>query len=224
MVAEMEQHPKAVISWCNQHLDQETEEGIIIRLGTTVHPVVNQRPVQVRNFGEVAQVFGAIHANGAMLLRRLPDKPYFVPETLPFSAMESFRDRQFEGDMLYLSEPLARFTFTCQTARGAEVLAWSAAQTALVASFVRCSAHRFDEDILRYARSRKPKLTGLLIQAALGDSDCRRILVKLKFKELCRWILTAVRRPRKTLAGIQFKQQSWWPELASLTKKQVEKL
>ena len=60
---------------------------------------------------------GALHANGAMLLRSVRDQNYALPPDLPFAAIEPFRERMIPAAALCVPQPLAIFSKTVKTHR-----------------------------------------------------------------------------------------------------------
>ena len=218
LFARLEACPEAILVWCNQHLDEEQENGEIRALGATARPAGAFPDGSLHRFGSVIQAFGAIHANGAMLLRCRAHSSYPTPSTIAFTGIEAYRERLFEGPLLYVDFPLARFTITRHSARYAETRGWSSLQTALVASFVRASSPTLDIELFSHSRSVRPKSVNLLIQAGLGDPACRRLLRRVNPAEYVRWLLTACRHPRTVIAGLKFNECKWWPQLAEITR------
>jgi hypothetical protein len=216
----MESHPEASLAWCNQSLDYEQADGSVVSLNRTVHPIEHDSVgsgIHLRHFGATRQAFGAIHANGAMLLRLDPSRSYSTPRELAFTAVESFRERLFSGPMIYLSEPLARFTVTQTTSRANEARSWAMAQTALVATFARAAGPDVDAALWAHARTNRPSLTNLLILAALADPACRRLLRAAQFKDVVRTVAGVLRRPLVNWAALRCRHAAWWPELAEAT-------
>ena len=82
---------------------------------------------------------GALHANGAMLVRSRPGKTYRTPATAPFTSIEAFRERIFSHPLVYVPAPLAYFAVTRSTTRSRDQGEWAASLAVLVASYVRRS-------------------------------------------------------------------------------------
>lgn len=221
LLAALKPHPHASLVWCNQSIDEELPDGGIRSIGRTVHLAApGGMAPGLHYFGEIAQAFGALHANGAMILRRPEGDDYITPP-IAFTGIEAWRERLMPGPMLYIAEPLGRFTLTRQTSRSGETRAWAVLQLALIASFVRALDPARDAELWRHARDAEPSMTGSLIQAALADSACRRLLREARPREWARWMLGTTRHPRLALASLRFRRAPWWPEIAAVTAKRL---
>lgn len=115
LLAAMTDHRDAAVTWSNMWLWQEEPDGAWTRQDT-IWPVTGG-PVTVFRERQPRQVCGALHSNGAMLVRSDRAAAYVVPESVPFMAMESVRDRLFPLPMVLVHEPLANFAITCQSWR-----------------------------------------------------------------------------------------------------------
>lgn len=218
MLAALSLHPDATLAWCNQSLDRETSDGTTVPLGRCVHPWPDTRAIVVHRFGHVSQAFGALHANGAMLLRTHPTRAYLTPEGIPFTGVEPWRERLFPGPLVYVPEPLARFTITQTTARARDAAPWATLQVALIATFARAAGAARDNELWLHARASRPSMAGGLIQAGLADPSCRRLLRFARPKEWVRWLLGVLRRPRIALCSLRCRSASWWPALDKATR------
>jgi len=115
LLAAMADHHDAAVTWSNMWLWQEEADGTWSRQAT-IWPVTGG-PVTVFRERQPKQVCGALHSNGAMLVRSDRAAAYVVPESVPFMAMESVRDRLFPLPMVLVHEPLANFAITRQSWR-----------------------------------------------------------------------------------------------------------
>ena len=116
MIDAMQVHPDVTLAWCNQKVWEELPDGYWHNTGTLVNPPEGSQLRLIR-FGDARQVMGAMHANGAMMLRSRDDETYETPPDLPFSGMEAFRERMLGHPLLYVPQPLAVYARTLGTAR-----------------------------------------------------------------------------------------------------------
>lgn len=211
MLAVLEANPEAALAWCDQHLDEEQADGTVVPLGrTTGTPDGSTR---LRPFGEPAQAFGALHANGAMLLRRRTG--HLATPPMPFAGVETFRERLLSRPMVHHAAPLGRFTVTRASARDAE--RWGELQTALVASFARACPAEMHPALWAHARSTRPSMTGLLVAASFADPACRALRRHARPWEFLLWMAGAIRSPRATRHALSCTKAAWWPALAETT-------
>lgn len=214
----LEQNSGATLAWCNQYLDEELADGSIRITGRTAHPwPVQPDSPRLVHFGEIKQAFGAVHANGSMLLRRRPGLDLLTPATIPFASVESYRERLLPYPLVFLPEPLARFTVTRASARTGERPGWIRFQVALAASFARVAGPSHDAGLWSHARAVQPSLSTTLIQAGLADAACRRLLRHATLREWFYWGLGTLRHPRLALAALRCRHAEWWPSLAAAT-------
>ena len=136
MLREMQVHPNITMAWCNQRIWQELPDGSWRDTGRLVGPTEPTTPRMV-TFGNTRQIIGALHSNGAMLLRSRPGQIYATPSGWPFAAIEPLRERMIAHPLLYVSTPLAAFSITRKTARNGDRIRWATAQTMLAATFIK---------------------------------------------------------------------------------------
>lgn len=216
LLAVLAGHPAASAVWCDQHLDEETEGGEVRPLGRTVHNGVSGPP-RVHRFGAVAQAFGSLHGQSAMVLRRPVNDACATP-VIPVTGVEAYRERLFPGPLVFVPEALARFTITRSTARARDRREWAALQTGLAATFARSAPPARAADLWAQARAARPAMSGLLIQAGLADPACRHLLKSVRPPEVFRWLAGALRHPGPTLAALRCRRAPWWPHLAAATQ------
>lgn len=214
MAATLDLHPEATLAWCNQHVVLETADGTLLPAGHCVQP---QEPADAQSravqWGQWRQIMGAVHANGAMLMRSRPDTHHATPDVL-FDCMEAFRERTFPHPLVYQPRALASFTVTRRSARGTDLGAWSAAQTAMAASFIRHASLSAAElhAVCDEARQQTPPMTSTLINAALICREARPLLRQLRWIDWLRYIKSGLRRPGTLWQALRVRQQhpDWW--------------
>jgi hypothetical protein len=214
MLAALNAFPAATLAWCNQRIVEETAAGDLAETGKLANPpdALDARPRSI-SWGNVRQIFGALHANGAMLLRSRDGESYPTP-SIPFSGVESFRERLFPHPLLYVPQPLATFTVTRHTARDRDFLEWGALRAALAATFLK-HAHLDRAAYARlcgHCRSQRPATTDTLILAAAICRESRPILRQLRFTDWFRFLKSAVRHPGATLCAMRVRSRhpDWW--------------
>lgn len=108
--------PDVYVAWTNMWLWQETESKAWKKVGSIWPPNMPQETIEFVP-PEPRQVCGALHSNGAMLVRVSGSTMLALPNELPFFAMESVRDRLYPGCLLLVTRPLANFAITRGSAR-----------------------------------------------------------------------------------------------------------
>ncbi|MBC8039399.1 MAG: glycosyltransferase [Opitutaceae bacterium] len=220
LLSELERHPEATLAWCNQSIDEEQPGGRVLPTGRSVRSDSAHEKPRLHTFGAISLAFGALHANGAMLLRRSPAPGYLTP-AISFTGVEAYRERLFPGPMLYIPAPLARFTLTLQSARPIRDIEWPRLKTAFIATFMRAAGPSRDKDLWAHARNSTPSMAGSVIMAALADPACRRLLRHVTLSEWLRWLIGALRHPRMAAASLRCRRASWWNELADITAQRL---
>lgn len=117
MLKHMEQHSLVQIAWANMWLVREAADGTWQRDGS-IWSATQGEEVQLFQQATPQQVCGALHSNGAMLIRVSSGTMFTVPRSLPFFAIEPVRERAYPGPLLLASRPLANFAITRASARG----------------------------------------------------------------------------------------------------------
>lgn len=211
----LERHPAATLAWCNQAIVEETETGALRQTGRRVNPACEQGE-RLLQWGESwVQVMGALHANGAMLLRVRPGLTYPTPH-LPFGAVEAFRERLLPHPLIYVDQTLATFTVTRRTARSGEAGDWGAICALLARSFLR-HAHLPPQalaSVWRHYASQRPPATAPLFAAALGCREARPLLRAASVGEWLSFFISALRHPVATCR--LFRASARFPEAAAV--------
>jgi hypothetical protein len=214
MVAEMQSRPQATMAWCNQKVWEELPDHSWRDTGLLVN--VAEQPCRPRlvEFGGFRQMAGALHGNGAMLMRSRPAESYELPLDWPFALVEPFRERMMRHPLLYVPKPLAVFCRTRQTARAESRAEWAVAQTLLAATFLK-HCHYSDAHVSEWfaqARRMRPPLTTTMMLAALIEPSCRPLLRHSRPSD---WLLLfrgLVRRPNLFWQVIRSRRRhpDWW--------------
>jgi Glycosyl transferase family 2 len=117
MLRLMEQYPQVSVAWANMWLSQEMGDGTWQRNGS-IWPVTTEDEIQEFLPPDARQVCGALHSNGAMLVRVSEATMFTVPKSQPFFAIEPVRERAYPGSLLLVRRPLANFALTRASTRG----------------------------------------------------------------------------------------------------------
>jgi glycosyltransferase involved in cell wall biosynthesis len=220
MVAELRSHPEAIMAWCNQKIWQELPGGVWSDTGRLVSPTQEPELSTLVEFGRFEQMAGALHSNGAMMMRSRPGATYEVPIDWPFAAVEPFRERMMPHPLLFVAKPLAVYCQTIDTARRESLVDWLTAQTALAATFLKHC--RDDAELASFfvaARRMRPPLTTAMILAALTEPQNRRLLRHTRPVDWFVALRGLVRRPRAFWAVLQSRRRrrAWWNLLDQYT-------
>jgi glycosyltransferase involved in cell wall biosynthesis len=219
MVATLEEHPSAVVAWCNQQIWRESTDGSWIPAGTTVRPETDSA-AQLVQWGHPRQALGALHANGAMLIRSRPGEAFPVSD-IPFTAVEAVRERLLPHPMVYVPQPLAIYAVTQTTARRNDRSDWFTMQCVLLATFVRHAPHRQHciSALWTHYRADRPSPTNVLLCAALISSECRPILAGARWGDWYRLARSALGHPMSIWNALRVHQRhpEWWTLLDKAT-------
>ena len=227
MYSEMRLHPEVVLAWCNQKIWAEHADGSWRDTGRFVN---SPEPTGTRliSFGDARQIMGALHSNGAILLRHRNHQTYTTPRSWPFAAVEPFRERMMPHPLLYIPEPLAVYSQTLQTARNNSRADWAVAQSFLAATFIKNRGPSSPSvvDLVAGARAKHPPETNVLIFSAIIEPSCRRILRYLKVRDWFLFLCGVVRRPRifwRVLLSRR-RHREWWQLLDHHTAERFNEL
>jgi hypothetical protein len=116
MLAVMDEDATVSVSWANMWLSRELEDGSWRQEGT-IWPEVSGTQLMKFSGPDARQACGALHSNGAMLVRVCKSTMFPVPNSLPFFAIEPMRERCYPYPMVLHTRPLASFALTQVTAR-----------------------------------------------------------------------------------------------------------
>ncbi|MGE0864062.1 MAG: glycosyltransferase family 2 protein [Vicinamibacterales bacterium] len=116
LLSAIEGFPGVNLAWANCHRWRETDAGEWERAGT-IWPLDPQAPFTVFATPDPRQVCGALHSNGAMILRVTAETMVPCPGEMPVFAIEPIRERVYPGALLLIREPLANFALTRETWR-----------------------------------------------------------------------------------------------------------
>ena len=204
MLDAMDRHPAATLGWCNQHVWLEQPDGSWRHSGWWVNPAEPEAAPRLVSWGDFRQALGALHANGAMLVRSRNGTSYPTP-AIPCAGVEPFRERLIPHPLLYVPAPLAHFAVTRQSARAGDLAEWSAFQTVLLGSFVRqarLDATGYHALWLHY-HSQTPAPTGAFLFAGMLWRECRPFLGLARLRDWIRFLAGVAAHPIRAWAALR---------------------
>jgi glycosyltransferase involved in cell wall biosynthesis len=212
MIYELKVHPNVTMAWCNQKIWEELPDQSWRDTGEFANPP-EEGASRLVWFGNLEQMMGAIHANGAMLLRS-SGKTYTTPRDCPFTWVEASRERMIPHPLLYVPQALAVFGRTRQTARSLNRAEWVVGVTMLSATFLK-HANFSDADLenaTAEARRDRPPNTNALLLAALVEPACSKLLRYSKLRDWLLLLRSIVRRPNVLWRVIRARRlhPDWW--------------
>ncbi|MFM1747496.1 MAG: hypothetical protein RLZZ188_1162 [Verrucomicrobiota bacterium] len=209
------QYPDAEIFWANMRIWQEKADGSFADTGQTVSPCSPGEPPREVHWGHSRQIFGALHSNGAMLVRSRNGATYSTPD-VPFAVVEPFRERSWRYPIVFNPAPLANYSLTRQSHRTKDASEWATVQVMLAATFLRYA--RYDNDRPRLAqlwadaRHAKPPHTNTLLLASFVDPACSFLREGASVADWARLLRSSLRRPH-VLKDVYFARRvhaDWW--------------
>jgi glycosyltransferase involved in cell wall biosynthesis len=220
MLAAAQQFPECNIFWSNMRLWKEQDDGCFHDTGRTVHPHSSGDAVRCITWPQPPQIYGAVHSNGAMLVRSQPGTDFPIP-SVPFAAAESFRDRSWRYPIVFVPAPLANFSMTRQSQRSDSAAECAMIQTMLAATFLKHARLGAAElvDLWDEARAATPPRTNTLLYASLVEPDCRGLLRFAHAADWGRLLRNMLRRPSVpwTILRSRHIRTEWWNWLDSQT-------
>ncbi|MGV3464695.1 MAG: glycosyltransferase family 2 protein [Heyndrickxia sp.] len=135
MLKVMDKHPSISMAWSNMKCWKENTDGSWSETGSNTGDKVSSDLVFYNKL-EIKQLHGAIHSNGAMLLRTNFSEKYIIPNSTWFDVIESIRERTFDYPIVFVNKILANFSLTLNTHRTKDLSKWNAWQIMLCGSFL----------------------------------------------------------------------------------------
>ena len=218
MLASIRNYPRVAAAWCNQQIRVENREGGFSDAGELVGPTGDSD--RLIEFGDVNQVLGSLHADGAMVIRTSMNKGLILPSDLPFSAIEMFRDRAFPYPLLYVPEPLAVFTITLQTGRSDSAYEWFLLQSLAAGSLLKFSDSDFIVKAFEHWRASAPRSTNPLLMGLLLNG-C--FSIALRNANLFDWLFLAravLRRPYLSWILVEKLRRRGWSKFLDRNTRQ----
>jgi glycosyltransferase involved in cell wall biosynthesis len=216
------QYPAATVLWANMRVWQQQPDGNFSDTGRLLHPYREGDPPRLIPWGHPQQMTGAIHSNGAALVRSRPGQNFAIPE-VPFAVIEMFRERAFPHPLILIPRPLAHYCLTLASARSDDRAEWASLQAMLTGTFLKY-AHYGEGRLAAVwaaARAENPPTTTILLFASFVEPSCRSLRRYARWRD---WVLLArgiIWRPSvlwRVLAGRR-RHGDWWDFLEQNTRK-----
>lgn len=202
MIGHMNQNPNVVVAWSNQRVAEEGADGSWTITEHTVRPWKGKEQPQLIQWPQIEQLYGALHSQGAMVVRSRPGDDFRTPP-VELTGVEGFRERVFPHPMLYVPQPLGWFSITRQTARDRSRAGFAALQSLLAASLlIHSPSDKLDPEFV-WSTARRDELprTTLLILLCLAHRELRHQLRYSALKDWIRLIGATVKRPHVSWAA-----------------------
>ncbi len=219
--------PAANVVWTNMRIWAEQPDRSWRDTGRTIWTrAPTAPPSRLFYFPEPLQLADALHSQGAMVYRAAASRRALVPAETPLAIIEPVRERLLPGGWLLLTEPLANFAVTRQTARGSDRAAWAQAQLLVAGSYLKNLAAS-PAAIVRHwhhLRGQTPPGTNLLCQLALAGLPPRSLLRGSKPRDWLRFVAGAIRRPTVLVETLRFRRRyvTLWPLLCEAARERVK--
>jgi glycosyltransferase involved in cell wall biosynthesis len=204
MLAAMDKHPQVEVAWSNMRMWQEQADGSWINLETSTFPLSVTESYKLWHWPQTYQILGALHSQGAMLVRSNNIENYQVPVSTPSAIIEHVRERAYTYPILFVNQELANFAVTRSTSRSRNPVEWGIGQLLLAATFFRHIPFN-EENIQRIwqeFRTRKIVIPTLLWSALLYP-ECRYLLKQATWYDWFIFILKVFKHPIQTYQFFQ---------------------
>ena len=204
MIEHMNANPTVTVAWSNQKVAEECADGSWILTNRTVRARSGDDQPQLITWPQVEQLYGALHSQGAMIVRSRPGDDFKTPP-VELTGVEGFRERVFPHPLLYVPEPLGWFSVTRQTARTRSRTTFAALQSLLAASLlIHSPSDKLDpRSVWLAARQDELPRTTLLILLCLAHSELRYQLRHSALRDWIRFIGATVKRPHVSWAALR---------------------
>lgn len=214
MIEIMGKFPEVNVAWANMRVWQEESDGSWTDTGKSVWNRSETDAPELFYWPNKHQIGGALHSQGAMLIRSKYANNYLIPEQTSSAVVEHVRERAFQYPILLVPQCLANFAITAVTSRSKARGTWEQMQTLLTGSFFKHVPVKAETlgQIWQEARSKAPNSTGTLFFVALILPECRYLL---KYATLGDWMFfsaSCLKRPSiffQILQSISSNQKLW---------------
>ncbi|MEP0885050.1 glycosyltransferase [Trichocoleus sp. ST-U3] len=197
MIEVMEKFPEVHVAWANMRFWLEENDETWTDTGRNIWEHSETAPPELFHWPHRRQIRGALHSNGAMIVRSQSAKQYVIPEKIKFGGTEAIRERAFHFPILFVPQVLANFSITKETSRSKNRLDFAQKQVLLVGSFLKHVPVKEEtlSSIWHDARSKPAKSTGTLFFAALIFPECRKLLKHTLISDWLFFIALSLKRP-----------------------------
>lgn len=185
------------VFWSNMKIWKEEPDGSFVDTKKTTVSENKSEGYKEYWWPSRAQILGAVHSNGACLIRSGEKNDYRIPE-VPQATIEHFRERIFPQPLLLIRKPLANFSITRETSRKKRDFERVEALTALAATFFKNIAwsQKEKEQEFQIGKNKNPPNTDIFLNAALVEKECRFFFRLATKSDLIKWGLRHCFRPK----------------------------
>jgi hypothetical protein len=226
MLAAAACHPDVDIFWANMTVRTENSDGTLTDAGRSLWPMPEQPGIRLMPWGDPRQSIGALHSNGAMLVRQRGGCDLTVPG-VPLAFIEPVRERKLPHPIALVETPLARFTFTRTTARSDSRAEHLEMQTMLAATFLRHAPWHPGQlrDLWDWAASQSPPATAPLLLAACHTRKARVFWSRVRPSFVIRLAASLLARPTLLQALLRSRRvhAAWWDFLDTHTARRFQR-
>ena len=197
MIDKMKRFPHVNIAWSNMRMWKENEADSWIDLQKGTFPFSIEEPDKLFEWGHPFQISGALHSQGAMLVRTQDIEKCQVPSFVPSACIEHVRERVCTYPILFVNQELANFAATRSTSRSKDPAEWMVIQLFLSATFFKNNKlnHESLGRVWQDLRARTPSSTGSLFWSALLYPECRYVLNRAVWSDWLLFFLRVFKRP-----------------------------
>lgn len=197
MLAAMAQHPQVEIAWSNMRMWQEQPDENWIDLEKSTFPIAISESYKLFHWAHDYQILGALHSQGAMLVRTQQIETYQVPASTPSAIIEHVRERAYTYPILFVNQELANFAVTRSTSRSKRAFEWGAAQHLLSTTFFKYlpESDQTAQHLWQQFRNQRPDSTATLLWSGLLQPECRYLLKYATWRDWIRFGVRILRHP-----------------------------
>jgi glycosyltransferase involved in cell wall biosynthesis len=221
MLQSMKLHPAVQVAWSNMRFWQEEKDGSWTDTGRNIWDCLPTDDLKLFYWGQSQQVMGALHSNGALMVRAQSAEHFIIPEETSFAAVELVRERSFPFPILFVPQICANFAITQTTARSFDRAIWGQMQILLFASFFK--HHQLESEALKQfcaeLRSRTARSSNALFFAALICPECRFILRYAVLSDWLFFVASCCKRPQTTFKILRTRQL--YPEIWNFLERET---
>jgi glycosyltransferase involved in cell wall biosynthesis len=221
----MRTYPHVPLAWANMRVWREGEDGSWIDTGKTFWDRAPGSSPELYTFPHVMQLGGALHSNGAMVVRTGGLERFRVPEETTLAAIEPVRERALSSPMLLMPQPLANFSVTRTSSQSKDESAWIYARAGLAGSFLKHVPMRPEvaRQLWRRARTNAPRDTNDLLLASLFFPGARFALRYATLSDVAMLTASFIHHPRRSARLLRRigREREVWNFLDSMTQRSV---
>ncbi|WP_316832712.1 glycosyltransferase family 2 protein [Pedobacter aquatilis] len=205
----LDEYPHVEMAWSNMHLWKENIDGNSESLNETIWPYSKEK-LELIEFGDIKQSYGALHSNGAMLIRNNNLQKYILPTDIRFDFVEPFRERHFNYPIILNNKPLANYNFTRSTNRRTNLDGLYEHYIILLSSFFKIvePTTNLAKSLWNLTRNEKVRSTNRLLYTGLLYKNCRFLLKHAKINDWLFFILYNLKHPTIFIKCFKFKRRN----------------